>query len=214
MLQAGLFESPAHELEAAVSDGSLPRGLAFLPDFISAAEERDLVASLDDPSRSTWSHELSRRVQHFGYRYNYKLRALSAADKIAEAPEAIRALGHRLVDLGYFASAPDQVIVNEYEPGQGISPHVDRETCFGSAVASLSLTSDVVMEFRSPANEYGAILLPARSLIVLRDEARYSWKHSISARKRDTIQHCEFPRSRRLSLTFRTVLVADEDVGR
>jgi len=210
MLQAGLFESPAHEFEGAVLSGALPRGLVFLPNFISAAEERDLVASLDDPSRSTWSQELSRRVQHFGYRYNYKLRALSAADKIAEPPEAIRTLGNRLVDLGYFASAPDQVIVNEYEPGQGISPHVDRETCFGSAVASLSLASDIVMEFRSPTDECSAILLPARSLIVLRDEARYSWKHSIAARKRDSIQSCEFARSRRLSLTFRTVLVADQ----
>ena len=149
MLQAGLFESPAHEFETAVSEGLLPCGLVFLPNFVSAAEERDLVASFDNPTLSTWSHELSRRVQHFGYRYNYKLRALSAADRIAELPETIRALGRRLVDLGYFASAPDQVIVNEYEPGQGISPHVDRQTCFGSAVASLSLASDIVMEFRS-----------------------------------------------------------------
>ena len=209
MLQAGLFESPTHEAETTISVGSLPSGLIFLPNFVSAARERELVALLDDPLRSTWSHELSRRVQHFGYRYNYRLRALSAADKIGEPPELIRALGDRLVDLGYFTEAPDQVIVNEYEPGQGISPHTDRETCFGPAVASLSLESDIVMEFQSATGVPGALLLPARSLVILNDDARYNWKHGISARKRDKIGNRDFGRSRRISLTFRTVLVME-----
>jgi alkylated DNA repair dioxygenase AlkB len=210
MLQAGLFESQAPRKRVIVSEGTLPSGLIFLPDFISTAEERELVALLDDPNRAIWLDDLSRRVQHFGYRYNYKLRALSAADKVADAPPPIQALGNRLVDLGYFSSPPDQVIVNEYEVGQGISAHVDRETCFGSAVASLSIGSDVVMDFRSMGGASGSLLLPARSLVVLTDDARYNWKHSIPARRRDRIAQIEIARKRRLSLTFRTVLLDEQ----
>jgi alkylated DNA repair dioxygenase AlkB len=43
---------------------------------------------------------------------------------------------------------PDQLIVNEYIPGQGIGDHVDHTKLFGQEVVSISLLSDVVMTFR------------------------------------------------------------------
>lgn len=205
MQQSGLFERVRDE-SAIVAEGALPRGLIFVPNFVAASEERELVGLLDDAEHAVWLTDLSRRVQHFGYRYNYKLRALSSADKIDDAPTEIQALGARLVELGYFATPPDQVIVNEYLPGQGISSHIDRETCFGSTVASLSIGTDVVMDFRSEDGAIGALLLSARSLVVLTGDARYRWRHSIAARKSDRIGEREFARGRRLSLTFRTVL--------
>ena len=36
-----------------------------------------------------------------------------------------------------FDRVPDQAIVNEYRPGQGIALHADRQ-CFGDTVATLS----------------------------------------------------------------------------
>jgi len=42
---------------------------------------------------------------------------------------------------------PDQVIINEYQPGQGISPHIDCERCFGPRIFIISLGSQAVMEF-------------------------------------------------------------------
>lgn len=162
MTQADLFDStPRRHAKAVTYEGSLPPGLILLPNFISGAEERGLIALLDDPTNALWLTELSRRVQHFGYRYNYKLRALSAADRIADAPPMVQAIGNRLTDLGYFSARPDQVIVNEYMAGQGISPHIDRETCFGSVVASLSVASDIVMDFRSDAG--GRLAVTARA---------------------------------------------------
>jgi len=205
MQQSGFFERVREE-SAIVAEGALPRGLIFVPDFVAALEELELVGLLDDAERAVWLTDLSRRVQHFGYRYNYKSRALSCADKIDDAPAEIQALGARLVELGYFATPPDQVIVNEYLPGQGISSHIDRETCFGSTVASLSIGADVVMDFRSADGATGSLLLSARSLVVLTGDARYRWRHSIAARKSDRIGEREFTRGRRLSLTFRTVL--------
>jgi hypothetical protein len=40
----------------------------------------------------------------------------------------------------------------------------------------------------------------------MRDEARYAWAHRIQARKSD----CGVPRRRRVSLTFRNVILNNE----
>ena len=39
------------------------------------------------------------------------------------------------------------MIINEYEPGQGISPHIDHPALFDNIVVSLSLSSPVIMCF-------------------------------------------------------------------
>jgi alkylated DNA repair dioxygenase AlkB len=111
--------------------------------------------------------------------------------------------------MEYFSSTPDQIIVNEYQPGQGITSHIDRDTCFGPVVASLSIGSDAVMDFRSPEGKLGSLLLRSCSLVILTNEARYRWQHSIPGRKRDAIAGLEFVRDRRVSLTFRTVVLAE-----
>jgi alkylated DNA repair dioxygenase AlkB len=171
------------------------------------AEEQDLLRSIED---APWSTELQRRVQHYGYAYNYKSRAISARDKVADIPAWVRSIGYRLVDCDYFSHLPDQVIVNEYEPGQGIGSHIDRETCFGPEVASLSLGSAAVMQFVGPNREEASVLLPRCSLIVLQSDARYHWKHAIPFRRLDRLSGVNLKRGRRISLTFRTVILDDD----
>lgn len=46
----------------------------------------------------------------------------------------------------------DQLTINEYEPGVGLSPHVDTHSAFTGAIVSLSLGSTTVMEFRRQIN--------------------------------------------------------------
>ena len=46
-----------------------------------------------------------------------------------------------------------------------------------------------------------------RSLIILSDDARYEWQHAIPARKSDVVNGFKIARDRRLSLTFRTVIL-------
>lgn len=43
---------------------------------------------------------------------------------------------------------PDQLTINEYPPGKGIARHVDTHSPFGPVIASLSLLTDTLMEFR------------------------------------------------------------------
>lgn len=64
--------------------------------------------------------------------------------------------------------------MNEYTPGVGLSPHVDTHSAFEGAILSLSLAGGAVMELRR-GGERRALLLPARSLLVMGGEARYSW---------------------------------------
>jgi len=128
--------------------------------------------------------------------------------KIGALPHWADKLGNNLCKDGYFKSPPDQVIVNEYEPGQGIAPHIDCEPCFEDTIISLSLGSDAVMEFQhSKTKGKIPLLLKRRSLVILKSESRYNWLHSIPARKTDTIDNHKIQRENRISLTFRKVIL-------
>ncbi|KAJ4432479.1 hypothetical protein ANN_21098 [Periplaneta americana] len=92
----------------------------------------------------------------------------------------------------------------------GIPPHVDTHSAFEDPILSLSLGSPIVMEFRHKDGRTLPVLLPQRSLLVMSEEARYAWSHSITPRKMDivptpngslTIQH----RGERVSFTFRCI---------
>lgn len=180
-------------------------GLLYVADFVSAREEQRLLKIIDE---ATWSPELKRRVQHYGYRYDYLKRGLSHEDYLGPIPAWAHELAQRLVEHRIFHSPPDQVIVNEYMPGQGIAAHVDRETCFGDVVASLSLGSRTVMEFTRSGERLDVPLAP-HSVVALRGAARYLWRHGIIGRRSDRINGQVLERSRRVSLTFRTVRIPD-----
>ncbi|WP_269066471.1 alpha-ketoglutarate-dependent dioxygenase AlkB, partial [Martelella mediterranea] len=182
----------------------LSPGARYAADFISRVEEGEFEKRLD---AGVWSGELRRRVQHFGYRYNYKARAVTSDAYMGELPQWLQHLGSRLVAAGYFDDPPDQVIANEYLPGHGISAHVDCEPCFDDTIVSLSLLSQCEMVFREKRTGTKlATLLEPRSVIVMKDAARYAWTHEIPARKSDMVGGDRVERSRRVSLTFRKVI--------
>jgi alkylated DNA repair dioxygenase AlkB len=58
-----------------------------------------------------------------------------------------------------------------------------------------------------------SLLLEPRSAVVLQDDARYCWTHAIAGRKQDRWGEKVLPRERRLSLTFRKVLLGDDGAG-
>ncbi len=180
-------------------------GLTYIPDFISAQEQDFLLAQIDQQS---WLTDLKRRVQHYGYKYDYKARTVGNDAYLGPLPDWLLSLSKKLHNDGIFPSAPDQAIVNEYLPGQGISAHIDCVPCFAGTIASLSLGSPCIMEFSNPkTGEKKSIILEEGSLIVLSGPARYEWQHAIPARKSDIINGIKTERTRRVSLTFRNVIV-------
>lgn len=192
--------------EASVVVSRMPiEGLRYIEDFLTEAEESRLLEAID---REPWSTELWRRVQHYGYRYDYKGRSVDASQSLGLLPDWAQPVARRLHDARYMGQAPDQLIVNEYQPGQGIGAHVDAAP-FGPDICSVSLGSSCVMDFA----EIGglgreSLVLAPRSLLVLSGPARYHWKHAIPVRGSDRIGDVDVPRARRVSLTFRTVVGA------
>jgi alkylated DNA repair dioxygenase AlkB len=181
-----------------------PPGLRLLRSWLAEAEGAALLAAIDE---AAWMGELKRRVQHYGFRYDYKRRGVSAAERLGPLPPWAAPLASRLAAEGVFGREPDQVIVNEYQPGQGIAAHVD-SPAFGPVVASLSLGSGCLMGFEGPGGEALSIWLEPGSLLVLSGEARSSWRHGIAQRRSDLVDGVRRPRGRRVSLTFRTVAAA------
>lgn len=182
----------------------LPPASRYVPDYVDEAYELALLQSIDN---SAWLGDLKRRVQHYGFRYDYRARRVTNESYLGPLPNWLSAFAERLVKDGIFQVRPDQVIINEYLPGQGIAPHVDCEPCFGETIVSLSLGSTCLMEFSHihSAHSFTQVLAP-RGLLVLNDDSRFNWTHGIAARKSDVIDGKKIPRGRRVSLTFRTVI--------
>jgi alkylated DNA repair dioxygenase AlkB len=178
-------------------------GLKYVPNFISESEEKKLLTIIDE---QCWLSDLNRRVQHYGFKYDYRLRRIDLSQRIGSLPVWLHALSIRLAEEGIFDQIPDQVIINEYQIGQGITPHIDCEPCFGDTLVSLSLNSTGIMEF-SKNEDRIPFLLESRSIVILKDAARYEWKHAIPARKNDVFEGITYPRKRRISLTFRKVIL-------
>jgi alkylated DNA repair dioxygenase AlkB len=178
------------------------QGLSYIENCISEKEEKNLLEHID---QEIWNNELKRRVQHYGYKYDYKARKVLNDSYLGTLPDWLESVTKKLSENN-FKRSPDQAIINEYLPGQGISPHIDCEPCFDDQIASLSLASDTIMFFTKD-NIKKEILLKRRSLIILSGEARYEWKHGIPARKSDLIHGCKIERGRRVSITFRKVIL-------
>ncbi|WP_419927643.1 alpha-ketoglutarate-dependent dioxygenase AlkB [Candidatus Poriferisocius sp.] len=193
--------------------GAAPIGLEYHPDFLAASDEERLLAHVEN---SEWLTDLSRRVLHFGYKYDYTSRSLDETARIGPLPEWLAQLSHKVREAAseeakrlLDAHQPfEQAIINEYEPKQGIAPHIDRD-CFGPVVATVSLGSAVDMDFCSDftGDEFTQRLEP-RSLVLLYGDARSKWQHGIAKRKFDTCNGQKIERKRRVSITFRTIAEA------
>ncbi|MDQ1140117.1 alpha-ketoglutarate-dependent dioxygenase AlkB [Pedobacter agri] len=180
-------------------------GLTYLEDFISKEEELTLV---DTINVQQWLGDLKRRVQHYGWKYDYRARSLNRDMYLGALPAWAFLLAQRLVKLGLMEEVPDQVIINEYKPGQGIANHVDCEPCFGDTIISLSLSTPCAMQFiHLRSKEKIEKILHPRSVVCIKGPARYEWSHGIAARLADDINGIRTNRSLRISMTFRKVIV-------
>lgn len=177
-------------------------GLDYIENYITPQEEVQLLAVID---KEPWLLDLKRRVQHYGYKYDYKTGSIGQESYLGEMPEWLKALCTKLLNDGIFKVLPNQVIVNEYLPGQGIAVHTDCITCFGKVICSLSLGSACIIDFTN-THKVSKLLEP-RSLVVMASDARYLWKHSIAPRKSDNFNGIKLLRARRVSLTFREVIL-------
>jgi len=186
-----------------VPDDTLINGLTLLNEVITEEEAKDIVKEIDSDS---WDEEIwSRRVKNFGYTYSYRKKGVDLTINTRPVPPWLKNLIDKIILLDQIKPfVPDQVIVNEYLAGQGIKPHIDSVTDWAECIISLSLLSGVKMGFTNiTTHKKIHKYLNPRSLLILKEDARYQWKHSIELKTSDLIDGKEIPRSRRVSITFR-----------
>ncbi|XP_030311266.1 alkylated DNA repair protein alkB homolog 8 isoform X1 [Calypte anna] len=175
---------------------SLPPGLMVIEKIISPEEEKRMLECIDwigdedtQNAQKTLKH---RRVKHFGYEFCYDNNNI---DKDKPLPGGLPVICdlflEKCLKQGYIKHKPDQLTVNQYEPGQGIPPHIDTHSAFEDEIISLSLGAEIVMDFKHPDGHTVAIMLPRCSLLVMAGESRYLWTHGITPRKYDVIQASE-----------------------
>ncbi|EDM02600.1 similar to CG17807-PA (predicted) [Rattus norvegicus] len=143
---------------------ALPPGLLVVEEIISSEEEKMLLESVN------WTEDTGN--QHC-------------------LPEICSSILEKLLKEGYIKHKPDQLTINQYEPGHGIPAHIDSHSAFEHEIVSLSLGSAIVMDFKHPEGVTVQVMLPRRSLLVMTGESRYLWTHGITPRKFDTIQASE-----------------------
>jgi alkylated DNA repair protein (DNA oxidative demethylase) len=175
----------------------VPPGFVYRPEFVTEAEERDLVEgvrAIDFAEVKMHGVVARRRTAHFGWLYGYETARVAPGPPI---PEFLLPLRERVGELaGVAPEALVEILVTEYPPGAGIGWHRDAPM-FGD-VAGVSLLGACRFRFergKGEERETRAITLAPRSAYLLTGEARTTWRHSIPPMK-----------ALRYSVTFRTLL--------
>ena len=178
------------------------KGLTYIDDAVPDEIIQEVISwflseRTQDSLKSITNSSKSRKILHYGYRYNY--RTGSIYGKACPIPLIIKNLLEYIPiskcddPVGYF----NQCIINHYLPGQGISNHIDKRT-YGDIIACftfiLSESSERTMCYSRASK--GRLLVPTSngSLYIMQDAARYKWKHGMSGKQ---------PRC--FSVTFRNV---------
>ncbi|QXV63701.1 alpha-ketoglutarate-dependent dioxygenase AlkB [Mucilaginibacter sp. 21P] len=176
-------------------------GFTLFKDYIDQMQEVLLLKKIDD---QPWIVDYARRLQYYGYR-NELEKPYALVEFPVPMPDLLRQLAQRIHDEGILQNMPDQVIINEYVPGEGIKPHKDRNY-FENQICGVNLGSDCIMRFIGPDYEVNDILIPRRSVYLMQDDARYKFSHGIAPRKKDVVDGVATLRERRVSITYRKVI--------
>lgn len=155
-----------------------------------------------EASKSKWTHVTGRSLQAWGG-------VISAKGTLIPAPMPawMSSIVNKVsleTELWGTNQKPNHVLVNKYEPGQGILPHKDGPIYF-PATAILSLGSPAVMNFHAqksdpPSNDQMdessidrviAVALPRRSLLMFSEDMYEKYCHGIDFVKARQFGSCD-----------------------
>lgn len=175
------------------------KGLFYFPDVLTKDQENEWISYFE---HQCWypvgTGKRSRMLQHYGSSYrHHELRNETKTQRdigpvipmsdtfhplievVKEAMKSVEIEEHDKISF-------QQLVVNRFEPGQGIGDHIDDVKCYGPVIAILSLNSGIMMELTNKEEHSSFELwLEPRSLCLLTEDARYKWSHRIRPRKCD-----------------------------
>mmetsp|Transcript_11106 Transcript_11106/g.12716 ORF Transcript_11106/g.12716 Transcript_11106/m.12716 type:complete len:334 (+) Transcript_11106:60-1061(+) len=205
------------------------KGLVLVENFVDEKVEDSLIdyfknsdSAWEKPQESTKENESEipsqptrRRVQHYGFKFDYITRRGDTDNPLDNWPPLIDSLRPRINSevskaLGKGISwISDQGTVNEYVTGEGIAKHIDTHSAFEDGIASLSVGSDSVFRFAPGEDENDdraiEVLIPRRSLFIMTGDSRYYFTHQMPQRKSDKIDSKIVYRGTRYSITLRQI---------
>ncbi|PGH08811.1 hypothetical protein AJ80_07770 [Polytolypa hystricis UAMH7299] len=124
---------------------SLPNKAYYIPEFITEDEEERLLQKINSVPLPRWTQLSKRRLQTWPC-------ALTKSNTLLAAPLPqwlISPIIQRFEDFGIFSDSPHQapnhVLINEYQPGQGIMPHEDG-AAYHPIVATVSLSTPIILD--------------------------------------------------------------------
>jgi alkylated DNA repair dioxygenase AlkB len=171
--------------------------------FDNVVEHHNIIRLLDEDLDTPWkpitSSQNSRKVKHYGFAYNY--RKTTAKEKLADIPDYLQVYKDTLEktvleNLGVVVDF-NQCIINNYEPGQSISKHID-SPAFGPIIGCYSIGDTTIggkMRFTCDGMDKVDIHVKPGSLYLMSGDARYKWSHEMLKNKN----------GRRISITFRSI---------
>ncbi|CAH8550401.1 unnamed protein product [Dicrocoelium dendriticum] len=178
---------------------NFPPQLYYIPDFITEAEEEQLSKHIYASPVPKWVVLSGRRLQNWGGIPHPK------GMLVEPIPQWLLFLMDRVSDLHIFGGhRANHALINEYTPGQGISPHHDGPLYY-PVVATINLGSHGVLDFYKPlpscdmechekwnstsydARYIGSALLHPRSMNVVTGELYTHYMHGISCSFLDKI---------------------------
>jgi alkylated DNA repair dioxygenase AlkB len=160
-----------------------PAGFRYAPEFISRADERQLIEHLQRLEFKPFEFQGflgKRRVVSFGWRYDFNGGGLTKTEDMPDFLLPLRERAAAFDDL--HPTDLQQVLLTEYQPDAPIGWHKDRSV-FGDVVG-ISLLSACTFRFRRKAGtrwERSSLVLAPRSAYLLHGPARTDWEHSIPA---------------------------------
>ena len=183
-------------------------GIKVYQEFISTDEEKYLINELD---KCNWKMSQSgRRKQDFGPQVNFKRKKVKVGS-FSGFPSYCKFLLDRMKKLDSLLQFHAVELCNlEYmaERGSSIDPHIDDTWLWGEQLITINLLSNTILTLNSPKGKSNdgitnksscsevQILMPARSLVIIEDDARYLWMHGI---KREHVGE------KRIAMTFRNL---------
>jgi DNA oxidative demethylase len=183
----GAKQLPDEDMDVSAAQPDLfgePRlaGLSRAHSFITLAEERALIASIDAAELTPFRFHgwLGKRLTaSYGWRYDFDNASFGPADAIPNWLLPLRDKAAR-----FAGREPEeflQALLIRYDPGAGIGWHRDRQVF--EHVVGVSLGAPATMRFRRRrlgGFDRAAAFLAPRSIYHLTGEARYEWEHSIA----------------------------------